>query len=764
MFNVGEKIMNKNNIITVKNAEGDPDTQAEIIVQNKIDYTPKVSVIIPVYNVEEYLRECLDSVVNQTLKEIEIICVDDGSTDNSLEILKEYAQKDNRITVIKQRNSGSGTARNCGINIAKGDFIAFMDSDDIYPENKTLSTIYVKTTENNALICGGSVNQIKDGKLITDTSNFEEGYSFKQEGFVDYKDYQFDYGYWRFIYNRNFLIENLIFFPNYKRYQDPPFFVKSMCLAKKFYALKEATYIYRISYKKIQWTEEKVLDVYKGKLAVLNMCKENNLLNLYNKTARSCISTWLLENIKPVITKHNYVQKYILNIINSIDKSLLTTNISIPDMLTVPIKISVIISIYNTEKYIRECLDSVINQTLKNIEIICVNDGSTDNSSKILKEYAVKDKRIIIIEQKNQGLSCSRNNAMKIAKGEYIQFLDSDDYLKSDTIEKLYNFANKNDLELCSFSGYNFIDGENELLENKYWDFDFLPTDFNCDHFNYKDCFDFINKLPVSSCLTIYKNDFIKKHQFEFPKGLCFEDNVFYSKALLSTQRCGILKEKLYCRRIHGNSITQNWDKHFYDYIKIVDILLSWIKQNKIELYNTYKNHYLTGILNRFKNFNTGIKKLYIKKLKDLIERYTTCFDSLSLISLAQGICNEDFSINPPLLFKDLGVGCNTWCEPKTITGDDIKNYTYDLSDNIYTRYVSWDPIREGSCDVEIMRLSAIEKQSKKIIEFPINKIISNGEIINNKVEFHNQKGCWIGCPIEGAYESFTIEAKIKII
>ena len=616
--------MNKNNIITVKNAEGDPDTQAEIIIQNKIDYIPKVSVIIPVYNVEEYLRECLDSVVNQTLKEIEIICVDDGSTDNSLEILKEYAQKDNRITVIKQRNSGSGTARNCGINIAKGEFIAFMDSDDMYPKNKTLETMYTKAVENNVFICGGSLVQIKNGKLVTNPTEFENDYTFKQDGIIEYKNYQFDYGYWRFIYNRNFLIENLIFFPNYKRYQDPPFFVKSMILAKRFYALKEATYIYRISYKKIQWTEEKVLDVYKGKLAVLNMCKENSLLNLYNKTARSCISTWLLENIKPVITKHNYVQKYILNIINSIDKSLLTTNISIPDMLTVPIKISVIISIYNTEKYIRECLDSVINQTLKNIEIICVNDGSTDNSLNILKEYESKDKRIIIIDQKNQGLSCSRNNAMKIAKGEYIQFLDSDDYLKSDTIEKLYNFANKNDLELCSFSGYNFIDGENELLENKYWDFDFLPTDFNCDHFNYKDCFDFINKLPVSSCLTIYKNDFIKKHQFEFPKGLCFEDNVFYSKALLSTQRCGILKEKLYCRRIHGNSITQNWDKHFYDYIKIVDILLSWIKQNKIELYNTYKNHYLTGILNRFKNFNTGIKKLYIKKLKDLIERYTT--------------------------------------------------------------------------------------------------------------------------------------------
>ena len=117
-----------------------------------------------------------------------------------------------------------------------------------------------------------------------------------------------------------------------------------------------------------------------------------------------------------------------------------------------------------------------------------------------------------------------------------------------------------------------------------------------------------------------------------------------------------------------------------------------------------------------------------------------------------------------PLLFKDIGLGCNTWCKPKNVTGDDIKSYTYDLSDNIYTRYVSWDPIREGSCDVEIMRLSAIEKRSKKIVEFSVNKIISSGKISGNKVEFRNQEGCWIGCPIEGAYESFTIEAKIKNI
>ena len=138
-------------MITVKNAEGDPDTQAKILIQNKVNYTPKVSVIIPVYNVEEYLRECLDSVVNQTLKEIEIICVDDGSTDNSLEILKEYAKKDNRISVLTQENLHAGVARNAGLAVAQGEYLSFLDSDDFFELNMLEETYKVAKTENSDL-------------------------------------------------------------------------------------------------------------------------------------------------------------------------------------------------------------------------------------------------------------------------------------------------------------------------------------------------------------------------------------------------------------------------------------------------------------------------------------------------------------------------------------------------------------------------------------------------------------------------------------
>ena len=118
--------------IQVQNAEGEADTTARIIVQNQVIYEPKVSVIIPVYNVEAYLRECLDSVVTQTLKEIEIICIDDGSTDSSLSILKEYAKKDPRISVLQQENLHAGVARNAGIAVAKGKYLSFLDGDDFF--------------------------------------------------------------------------------------------------------------------------------------------------------------------------------------------------------------------------------------------------------------------------------------------------------------------------------------------------------------------------------------------------------------------------------------------------------------------------------------------------------------------------------------------------------------------------------------------------------------------------------------------------------
>ena len=154
--------------------------------------TAKVSVIIPIYNAEGFLRNCLDSVVNQTLRDIEIICVNDGSTDRSELILSEYRQEDSRIKLIRLENSGAGAARNRGIRSARGDYIAFLDADDLYPEAATLEKLYEAAARHGVLICGGSFSVLwPDGTVVT---QFDEtrcwGYTFAEDGLWAYRNYQ----------------------------------------------------------------------------------------------------------------------------------------------------------------------------------------------------------------------------------------------------------------------------------------------------------------------------------------------------------------------------------------------------------------------------------------------------------------------------------------------------------------------------------------------------------------------------------------------
>ena len=129
-------------------------------------------------------------------------------------------------------------------------------------------------------------------------------------------------------------------------------------------------------------------------------------------------------------------------------------------------KISVIVPIYNVEKYLEKCLGSIINQTYKNLEIICVNDGSTDNSLEILKKYSNQDSRIIIIDKKNGGLSSARNEGLKIATGEFIGFVDSDDYIESNTYEEcILKFKEDITIDMVCFS-FKFVYENSEHIIN----------------------------------------------------------------------------------------------------------------------------------------------------------------------------------------------------------------------------------------------------------------------------------------------------------
>ncbi len=292
--------------------------------------------------------------------------------------------------------------------------------------------------------------------------------------------------------------------------------------------------------------------------------------------------------------------------------------------------ISIILCVFNGEKYLKECLDSILSQSLKELEIICVDDCSTDNTFSILDEYRKNYKEIILMQNKeNIGLASSRNKALKIARGEYIQFVDADDYLISNCCECIYKRCKLLKLDMLSFSGFNF-NMDHKRIENSYWNFNYLPLDWNKTWFTFTDCKKFISQMHVSSCLTIYRNDFIKKYGIAFPEGLFYEDNFFFCKAIINAKRISIHKGKFYARRIHNESITQNWDKHFSDYIKVITITLEYLYKENIDddIIEQYKHKFYETICYFYKKFPHQVNLIYDCEINKFCEKFNISTNS----------------------------------------------------------------------------------------------------------------------------------------
>lgn len=196
---------------------------------------PKISIIIPVYNGGKYLERCLEGLRRQTLKDKEVIFIDDGSTDHTLSFLKSISCAG--MVVLSQKNAGAGSARNLGLEHAKGEYVAFLDVDDQFAADNTLERLYYCAAENEANVCGGSF--VWEG-----ASSHEEKYTFQQAGFIPYEEYQYDFGFYRYIYKRAFLLDHNIRFPQYRIYEDPVFFLQVMVAAQRFYAIAEPVYVY----------------------------------------------------------------------------------------------------------------------------------------------------------------------------------------------------------------------------------------------------------------------------------------------------------------------------------------------------------------------------------------------------------------------------------------------------------------------------------------------------------------------------------------
>ncbi len=240
--------------------------------------------------------------------------------------------------------------------------------------------------------------------------------------------------------------------------------------------------------------------------------------------------------------------------------------------------LSVIVPVYNAEKYIRECLDSIINQTYKDIEIICINDGSIDNSQSILEEYAQKDNRIKIISQDNKGVAFARNVGLKNAQGEYITFVDDDDLLDYNAYEQA--LVHIHDADIVHFGIKVFGDSN---YAHRFGDDNYYKIKYKgVKNLNKK----VILNSDVSACNKIFKKSIIEQYNIAFPDGLNYEDAEFYFKYVSCSKTAYYLDEYLYYYRRSGDSIMSDTfagtDKAIHHLYIIKNIFEFWVNNHFI--------------------------------------------------------------------------------------------------------------------------------------------------------------------------------------
>lgn len=263
-------------------------------------------------------------------------------------------------------------------------------------------------------------------------------------------------------------------------------------------------------------------------------------------------------------------------------------------------KVSIIVPTYNVENYLRECMDSIVGQTLKDIEIICINDGSTDGSLEILKNYAAKDPRIIIVDKKNEGYGVGMNIGLDRASGEYIGIVEPDDFVPVNMYEDLYNAAKKNNLDFVKADFYRFTGNEEDgtrTLEYNRLD----PSGEN-----YNQVIDpyekpFITKFIMNTWSGIYRREYIEKYHIRHntTPGASFQDNGFFWQTFIYAKRCMFIDKPYYMnRRDNPNSSVKNKEKVYcmnieYDFIREIFMQKGNEKLwERFKPYYTYKKYY----------------------------------------------------------------------------------------------------------------------------------------------------------------------------
>ncbi|MBQ4114338.1 glycosyltransferase family 2 protein [bacterium] len=570
---------------------------------------PTFSIIVPIYNVEKYIIQCLESVLTQTFKDFEILCVDDCGKDKSIEIVEKYQKKDSRIKILKhKKNRGLSAARNTALEVAQGKYIVCLDSDDwLEPNcleilNKTFTERKTTSVFFDAYRFNEDFQEREEKKILNNKCGYLE---ITPQNICKCSDYS-----WIKAYTTDSIKNNNLKWPEGLTFEDGEFYFEYFSLNPKTYVLEDALYNYRVREDSI------VTNAQKGKLKI------EDIYQIVKNIRKFYIDRGLYEKYKCALLQLLQLRiNTCKNILNNYDKSLqlsreLLEEFEYPQQFnkfnheTTP-KFSVIVPIYNVERYIEQCIKSIQNQTLSDIEILCVDDCGKDNSIQIVKNLQKDDKRIKIIHhKKNKGLGAARNTGLKEAQGEFILVVDSDDWLERTCLQSVYEKFIETSFNTIWFKGDIYWEDlkrqTNMCIFEHYANYPEGNLELTCEN---------LMDFPQYSWCRAYRRDFLAENKLKWPEGIFFEDMEFYVKIFTKSPLTYVIDKSLYIYRRRGDSIIGNCiadpesAKHVF---KASRKVYEYLKKSK--LLSKYKNTYLKYVcdcINMFRSYPNIQTQLY---------------------------------------------------------------------------------------------------------------------------------------------------------
>lgn len=451
---------------------------------------PLVSVIVPAYKVAKCLPRCLDSLVAQILDSIEIIVVDDGSPDESGTIADDYARRFGNIRVVHQKNGGRGAARNSGLAVAHGKYVGFVDGDDFVEPSMYAELSHALGSDEKAefAMCGANVKYEYDAPE-NEVQAMVRYFTVPGAGGADLTNEliaRLNSTCWAYLFRNDFLRRNKIRFPIGVEGEDEVFFFQVVAYATRIRFVPQPLYNYMLTEQGIMAQQSREFKA-DGKLPdllikdipllmeFLKRIDRQDLIGLVYRKLAGIPSRYGSEEVLCIISRFLHDSHFVcyneftcgpdfawrrekLSTIANYPPSdaafpLVNADILPPTKESVrPVKnplLSYVVPVYNAADYLAVCIDSLRRQTLNEIEMIFVDDGSIDRSAEILDAAAKRDGRIRVIRQANAGVGVARNRGMDDAKGKYIAFVDADDYLDLRAAEESVALCKKHHLDAC---------------------------------------------------------------------------------------------------------------------------------------------------------------------------------------------------------------------------------------------------------------------------------------------------------------------------